>query len=110
MFKPLQKLAVMLRWATVCGAIMLAFFAAAQPVDKEPKNEEDWFQRADDQMNLRAPFAYLSHESCLPCVSRPRSRQTRIVADHLRRWHLRGNMGRAEEVAAGGYAGQLSRS
>jgi hypothetical protein len=34
---------------------MLTISAAAQSVDKEPKNATEWFQRADDQMDLRMP-------------------------------------------------------
>jgi hypothetical protein len=40
------------------GSLLFAsqtFFAAAQPDDKDPKNATEWFQRADDQMNLRRP-------------------------------------------------------
>jgi hypothetical protein len=33
---------------------ILTFPAAAQPADKQPKDATEWFQRAADQMNLRA--------------------------------------------------------
>lgn len=49
----LQKLPAMLRWAIACGAILLTLSAATQSVGKQPKDATEWFQRADDQMNLR---------------------------------------------------------
>lgn len=43
-------------WVTFIGvSIVILIAAAAQPLDKEPKNATEWFQRADDQMNLRMP-------------------------------------------------------
>jgi hypothetical protein len=35
--------------------LILTFSAIAQPADNEPKDATEWFQRANDQMDLRAP-------------------------------------------------------
>lgn len=51
----------------------LAFSATAQ-AGKDPKNATEWFQRANDQMDLRAPGSTpFSHGGSVSCPSGHRS-------------------------------------
>jgi hypothetical protein len=62
----------------------LTFSSASQPDDKDPKNATEWFQRADEQMNLRMPDSTPFHMKvvfhALPGLVLDKERSSQIIS------------------------------